>query len=154
MSCLLCEGLETGDELSQTVYQAVLDEVDVPHKPWFLGNYEILDQIGCGGMNTKSIQRVIIAQPGFQFSAGEKRDDPRSNSDNHSASRRHISASRRDDHEPADRTRTKTEDARFSTQCVFKHVHPAEEDAAGLVAVAVRVAFGQILRSGRRQRLR
>jgi len=42
--------LETGDELSQAVYQTVLDEVDVPHKPWFLGNYEILDQIGCGGM--------------------------------------------------------------------------------------------------------
>ena len=50
VSCLLCEGLETGDELSQAVYQTVLDEVDVPHKPWFLGNYEILDQIGCGGM--------------------------------------------------------------------------------------------------------
>ncbi len=50
VSCLLCEGLETGNELSQTVYQTVLDEVDVPHKPWFLGNYEILDQIGCGGM--------------------------------------------------------------------------------------------------------
>jgi serine/threonine protein kinase/protocatechuate 3,4-dioxygenase beta subunit len=50
VSCLLCEGLETGDEVSQAVYQTVLDEVDVPHKPWFLGNYEILDQIGCGGM--------------------------------------------------------------------------------------------------------
>src|SRR5213079_864168 len=23
---------------------------DAPHKPWFLGNYEILEQIGCGGM--------------------------------------------------------------------------------------------------------
>src|SRR5882724_3016213 len=72
-------------------------------------------------MDTKSIQRIIIAQPGFQFSAGEKRDDSRSNSDNHSATRRHISASRRDDHEPTYRTRTKTEDARFPPQCVFKH---------------------------------
>ncbi len=50
VSCLLCEGLDTGDELSQAVYETVLDEVDAPHKPWFLGNYEILEQIGCGGM--------------------------------------------------------------------------------------------------------
>ena len=50
VSCLLCEGLESGDELSQAVYETVLDEVDAPHKPWFLGNYEILEQIGCGGM--------------------------------------------------------------------------------------------------------
>jgi serine/threonine protein kinase/protocatechuate 3,4-dioxygenase beta subunit len=50
VSCLLCEGLESEDELSQAVYETVLEEVDTPHKPWFLGNYEILDQIGCGGM--------------------------------------------------------------------------------------------------------
>ena len=50
VSCLLCEGLEGGNELSQAVYDTVLDEVDAPHKPWFLGNYEILEQIGCGGM--------------------------------------------------------------------------------------------------------
>src|SRR5207247_7337053 len=50
VSCRLCEGLEGGDELSQAVYETVLDEVDAPHKPWFLGNYEILEQIGCGGM--------------------------------------------------------------------------------------------------------
>lgn len=50
VSCLLCEGLEGGNQLSQAVYEAVLDEVDAPHKPWFLGNYEILEQIGCGGM--------------------------------------------------------------------------------------------------------
>jgi serine/threonine protein kinase len=42
--------LEAGDELSQAVYDTVLDEVHAPHKPWFLGNYEVLEQIGCGGM--------------------------------------------------------------------------------------------------------
>src|SRR6266436_10452911 len=50
VSCLLREGLEGGDEVSQAVYETVLDEVDAPLKPWFLGNYEILEQIGCGGM--------------------------------------------------------------------------------------------------------
>ena len=50
VSCLLREGLETGDEVSKAVYETVLDELDAPHKPWHLGNYEILEQIGCGGM--------------------------------------------------------------------------------------------------------
>jgi serine/threonine protein kinase len=50
VSCLLREGLEGGDGVSQALYQNVLAEVDVSHKPWFLGNYEILEQIGCGGM--------------------------------------------------------------------------------------------------------
>jgi tRNA A-37 threonylcarbamoyl transferase component Bud32 len=50
VSCLLRAGLEGGGGVSQSVYKTVLDEVDAPHKPWFLGNYEILEQIGCGGM--------------------------------------------------------------------------------------------------------
>src|SRR5437588_7667609 len=50
VSCLLLEGLETGGDVSKAVYESVLDEVDAPRKPWFLGNYEILEQIGCGGM--------------------------------------------------------------------------------------------------------
>ncbi len=31
-------------------FKRVLAEVDTPNKSWFLGNYEILEQIGCGGM--------------------------------------------------------------------------------------------------------
>src|SRR6476660_8076919 len=50
VSCLLREGLDGGDEMSQTIYETVLEEVDAPHKSWFLGNYEIFEQIGCGGM--------------------------------------------------------------------------------------------------------
>src|SRR5215216_6215513 len=50
VSCLLREGLEAGDEVSHAVYETVLAEVDAPHKPWFLGNYEILEEIGRGGM--------------------------------------------------------------------------------------------------------
>src|SRR6476646_4394928 len=50
VSCLLRDGLEGGHGVSQALYQNVLAEVDVSHKPWFLGNYEILEQIGCGGM--------------------------------------------------------------------------------------------------------
>src|SRR5213596_3265207 len=50
VSCLLREGLETGGEVSKAVYETVLDELDAHDKPWQLGNYEILEQIGCGGM--------------------------------------------------------------------------------------------------------
>src|SRR3954467_9080752 len=50
VNCLLRGGLEGGEELSQAFYQNVLAEVDAPHRSWYLGNYEILEQIGCGGM--------------------------------------------------------------------------------------------------------
>ena len=50
LNCLLREGLESGDEVSQAFYQNVLAELDARDKPWQLGNYEILEQIGCGGM--------------------------------------------------------------------------------------------------------
>src|ERR1041385_3168751 len=49
-SCLLRKGLETDGEVSKAVYETVLDELDARDKPWQLGNYEILEQIGCGGM--------------------------------------------------------------------------------------------------------
>jgi len=50
VSCLLRQGLETGGEVSKAVYETVLDELDARDKPWRLGNYEILEQIGYGGM--------------------------------------------------------------------------------------------------------
>src|SRR6476469_434178 len=50
LRCLLRGGLEGGDDVSQEFFQTVLAEVDTPNKSWFLGNYEILEQIGCGGM--------------------------------------------------------------------------------------------------------
>ena len=50
VSCLLRNGLETDGEVSKTLYETVLDELDARDKSWQLGNYEILAQIGCGGM--------------------------------------------------------------------------------------------------------
>jgi serine/threonine protein kinase len=50
VNCLLREGLQGSEKVSRAFYQSVLAEVDAPHKSWFLGNYEILEQIGCGGM--------------------------------------------------------------------------------------------------------
>src|SRR5438034_11091240 len=50
VSCLLRQGLEIGGDVSKGVYETVIDELDARDKPWQLGNYEILEQIGCGGM--------------------------------------------------------------------------------------------------------
>jgi serine/threonine-protein kinase len=36
--------------MSQATFESILDEIDVPNKEWHLGNYEILDEIGRGGM--------------------------------------------------------------------------------------------------------
>src|SRR5215813_11899385 len=50
VSCLLLEGLESDGEVSSAAYESVLGEVQAPDKDWHLGNYEILDEIGRGGM--------------------------------------------------------------------------------------------------------
>jgi len=50
VSCLLREGLEAVGEVSRAVFESILAEVDVPDKQWRLGNYEILEEIGRGGM--------------------------------------------------------------------------------------------------------
>src|SRR5262245_4209393 len=47
-NCLLREGLETG--VTRAAFDSVMGEVNVPDTQWHLGNYEILDEIGRGGM--------------------------------------------------------------------------------------------------------
>ena len=75
VSCLLREGLEDDGEVSQAVYETVLDEVDAPHKPWLLGNYEILEQIGCGGMGViyrarqRHSQRIVAVKRVLSYRA-------------------------------------------------------------------------------------
>jgi len=48
--CLLKENFEAELEASAEVFEGVLAEADVRDKEWRLGNYEILEEIGRGGM--------------------------------------------------------------------------------------------------------
>ncbi|MEY2550018.1 MAG: eukaryotic-like serine/threonine-protein kinase [Verrucomicrobiota bacterium] len=50
LNCLLVEGLGAEGESSSEAFENVLGEIDLPDKGWRLGNYEILEEIGRGGM--------------------------------------------------------------------------------------------------------
>jgi TolB-like protein/tRNA A-37 threonylcarbamoyl transferase component Bud32/Flp pilus assembly protein TadD len=49
LSCLLSQGLGAGAHNGETL-EDVLSEIDVPDADWRLGNYQILEEIGRGGM--------------------------------------------------------------------------------------------------------
>src|SRR6266446_124996 len=50
LSCFLKEGLELEQQGSIAAFETVLAEANVPDKEWRLGNYEIIEEIGRGGM--------------------------------------------------------------------------------------------------------
>jgi TolB-like protein/Flp pilus assembly protein TadD/tRNA A-37 threonylcarbamoyl transferase component Bud32 len=50
INCLLREGLEATGEASRETFESILAEADILDKQWRLGHYEILEEIGRGGM--------------------------------------------------------------------------------------------------------
>jgi eukaryotic-like serine/threonine-protein kinase len=50
INCFLREGLEAKGEASRETFESILVEADVTDTQWRLGHYEILEEIGRGGM--------------------------------------------------------------------------------------------------------
>jgi serine/threonine protein kinase/tetratricopeptide (TPR) repeat protein len=50
VGCLLQSGLDSGDECAPETLASALAEVTLPDKNWRLGNYQVLEEIGRGGM--------------------------------------------------------------------------------------------------------
>ena len=50
LNCTLHEGLDRNHEASRESFEAILSEDDVKDTHWRVGNYEVLEEIGRGGM--------------------------------------------------------------------------------------------------------
>ena len=50
VNCLLLDGLASKGESSSETFENILAEINLPDKEWRLGNYEIIEEIGRGGM--------------------------------------------------------------------------------------------------------
>src|SRR5437763_10005567 len=97
-------------------------------------------------VDAKSIQRIVVTDPRFQFCAGEEWDDSRCDSDNYCTARSDVSATRCDHHESAHSAGTKSEDTWFAAQGVLEHSPRERSNRCGQRRIRERIRGDSIRR--------
>src|SRR6266478_1699875 len=79
LSCTLREGLEGDREASRESFEAILAEDEVRDTHWRVGNYEILEEIGRGGMGViyrarqRHSRRIVALKRMVSYHAASRR---------------------------------------------------------------------------------